>query len=107
MIFAIGAIDYFTGADFSLSIFYLGPIIFVTWFINKYTGYSYSFFSIVFWFISDNIARKYPHFLIPYWNAGVRLGFFITITYLLSALKEAYEREKQLARTDTLTKVWN
>ncbi len=38
---------------------------------------------------------------------SIRLGFFITISYLLSQLQKAYETEKKLARTDTLTGVVN
>ena len=47
------------------------------------------------------------HPAIPYWNMGVRLGTFLILTFLLSALKKAMEREKELARTDPLTGVAN
>lgn len=107
LILIISVIDYLTGVDISLSIFYLVPIVFVTWFVNKCAGYFYSFLSTTLWFISDNIAKVYLHFLVSYWNAGVRLVIFMIITWLLAALKEAYEREKQLARTDALTEIWN
>ncbi len=41
--------------------------------------------------------------LLPLWNTLIRLSFFIIITLLLSALKNALEREKEMARTDYLT----
>ncbi|NJR51231.1 MAG: GGDEF domain-containing protein, partial [Leptolyngbyaceae cyanobacterium CSU_1_3] len=37
----------------------------------------------------------------------MRLGTFLVINHLLSALKGAYDREKRLDRTDTLTGVTN
>ena len=34
----IGVIDYLTGAELSFSIFYLLPILSITWFLNKTWG---------------------------------------------------------------------
>ena len=41
------------------------------------------------------------------WNTIVRLTVFLIIVYLLSALKDAYERQKTLARIDGLTQIYN
>ncbi|MBA2340937.1 MAG: GGDEF domain-containing protein [Pyrinomonadaceae bacterium] len=43
----------------------------------------------------------------PYWNAFIRLNVLLLFTYLLTLLKQAFEAEKQLARTDHLTRVAN
>ncbi|MGV2828910.1 GGDEF domain-containing protein [Myxosarcina sp. GI1(2024)] len=40
-------------------------------------------------------------------NTIVRLVFFLTITYLIAALKASYQREKNLAQTDGLTGIIN
>lgn len=107
LVLIIGIIDYLTGRYISVSIFYLIPIIFTTWFVNRWVGFFISLVSTVVWFIADTALNNYPYALIPYWNAAVRFSFFIIIGYLLSALKIAYEREKKLARTDVLTGVVN
>ena len=39
----------------------------------------------------------------PFGTASSGLGFFIIVTCLLSALRKAHQREKELARTDSLT----
>lgn len=107
LVLIIGIIDYLTGRYISVSIFYLIPVIFTTWFVNRWLGFFISLVSTVVWFIADTILKNHPYALIPYWNAAVRFSFFIIIGYLLSALKIAYEREKKLARTDVLTGVVN
>jgi len=64
--------------------------------------------SAVIWLITDFTAGHiYVHPAIPYWNMGVRLGTFLILTFLLSALKKGMEHEKELARTDSLTGVAN
>ena len=48
-------------------------------------------------------GHNYVHPLYHLWNALVRLSFFLIITLLLSELKNALEREKDMAQTDYLT----
>ncbi len=52
-------------------------------------------------------GHVYSHFIIPYWNAFVRLCFFLTVSYLLSRLKNSHMEAKLLARTDSLTGLLN
>jgi len=40
-------------------------------------------------------------------NTCIRLGFFVIIVYLLSALKRALERERELSRIDAMTGAYN
>ncbi len=64
--------------------------------------------SAVTWLLADfTSGARYSHPAIPYWNMCIRLGTFLIITYLVSALKEAFESERKLARTDSLTGVAN
>ncbi|WP_051036080.1 GGDEF domain-containing protein [Stanieria cyanosphaera] len=63
--------------------------------------------STISWFIADLHANVYDYFWLPYWNASVRLGFFLITASLLAALKQAYEEQQKLARTDFLTELIN
>ena len=45
----------------------------------------------------------YSHFLIPYWNALIRLGIFLVVAYLLSALKLWNERLEERVREKTIS----
>lgn len=103
----VGVADTVTGRELSFSLFYLIPIVLVTWFSGRNLGFVISVVSAVTWFISDVFAGQiYSEPIIRYWNAVARLGFFIVVTLLLPALK-ALGREKSLARTDHLTGVAN
>jgi diguanylate cyclase (GGDEF)-like protein len=102
-VFIISTIDYFVVIDISLSIFYLIPIILTTWIVGKNGGFIISLVSTFGWFFADVNSKNYLYAWLPYWNAGVRLGFFLTISYLLFRFKAAYEKERYLARTDVLT----
>lgn len=104
----VGFIDYLTGEEISLSIFYLIPIFLVTWGAGKWPGFSISIASATTWLIADlRTGHTYSHFVIPYWNSIVRLGFFFTVTFILSKLKYVLEKEKDSARRDSLTGIAN
>lgn len=52
-------------------------------------------------------GHPYSHQAIPVWNAGVRLGFFLIVTYLLSELRQRLNVEQRLGRFDALTGAMN
>ena len=99
----VGYADFLTGWELSFSIFYLIPIVLVTWFAGRNLGLVMSIASTIVWFTADNLSgQPYSQPIFPFWNAGVRLGFFILVSFLLPALKER-EHEKEIARRDYLT----
>lgn len=88
MVVILGGLDYATGPEISVSIFYLLPISWVTWLTNRRGGIILAIISAIAWLISDLTTQKtHSHFLIPYWNAIVRLLFFLTIVYLESNIR--------------------
>jgi diguanylate cyclase (GGDEF)-like protein len=108
ILFLIGVVDYITGEEISLSVFYLLPVSLATWRAGRWIGILFCFFAAIVWFFIDLITgHVYSHFIIPYWNAFERLCFFLIVSYHLSKLKNSLMQEKQLARTDTLTGLLN
>lgn len=104
----VGAVDYLTGREISFSIFYLLPILVVTWYGRRRLGYAICVLSSITWFIFDAASGEaYSHQLIPVWNAGVRLGFFLLTAYLLAKIKMHYLREQSLATIDDLSGLYN
>ena len=88
LVVILGGLDYATGPEISVSIFYLLPISWVTWLTNRRGGIILAIISAIAWLISDLTTQKtHSHFLIPYWNAIVRLLFFLTIVYLESNIR--------------------
>jgi diguanylate cyclase (GGDEF)-like protein len=108
LVVIIGIIDFHTGYQISFSIFYLLPIVWVTWQSGRNQGLIISFFSMIAWLEADLLAEHlYVNDLIPYWNAFMRFCVYVFITILTSKLKKSLEKEKSLARTDHLTQTAN
>lgn len=104
LIVVIGAADYLTGNEIAISVFYVLPISLIGWFTGRWLAYLASVLSASVWLWADIATTSgYSHQLIPVWNSLIRLGFFIVITMLLSVLRNALQRESELARIDHLT----
>jgi diguanylate cyclase (GGDEF)-like protein len=100
----IGVVDFLTGYEIAFSLFYVLPVALVTWRTTRQLGLVTSLAGAIVWYWADVASgHPYPNPLIPVWNTLIRFGFFLIITLLLSALRRATEREKELARMDNLT----
>lgn len=103
----VGAVDFFTGYELSLSLFYLGPVALATWYGGRRQGIAIAMLSCAVWYAAELAAgAQYSHPAIPVWNALVRLGFFLITSLLLSALRKSLLGEQYLARTDALTELY-
>jgi len=105
---AVGLLDYLTGYEISFSIFYIIPIVLVTWTISRRAGVALALLGAVIWYLVEYLGgRPYSNPVIPYWNALVRLSFFLIIAFSLAALRELWRKEKDLSRVDFLTGIAN
>lgn len=107
-IVAIGLVDYFITANLGMSIFYVLPIAALTWYVQSRLGYLAGITSAFLWGLAE--ARRFPdgfHAFLMGWNTLVRLSFFLLIVFLLVELKSAYQQERRLAQTDSLTALLN
>lgn len=104
LVMLFGFIDLSIDYRISFSIFYVLPIIFVTWHTDYKIGFVFSFLSSCFWFMAAYFSYS-PQYPIPIllWNSIVRFGFFIIITYTIHIFKN----ERRNARYDSLTKIPN
>ncbi len=74
------------------------------WFAERNAALVISFLSAVTWIAANYFAgEQHSHPLIPIWNATTRLGFFLVVTVLMTKLKQSFQHESNLARTDFLT----
>ena len=104
LISTVGILDFQTGYEIEFSFFYLIPISLAAWFANRRLGLAASLTSAVVWLVTQVITGKsYSQPAIFAWNTLIVFGFFFTVAYLLSLLKETLEQERELARTDYLT----
>lgn len=104
----ISFIQYITGPELSLTLFYLFPIILATWKTGIWAGIFISFSGAFLWLATDIIViGMFTNKIIPFLNVAFRLIGFLIITYIVSELKNAMELHKDIARTDSLTSISN
>ncbi len=98
LVFILGFIDLTTGYEISFSIFYLIPISLTAYFATRRLAVLISFVSMLTWLYADISGHIYSHAIIAYWNALVRLGFFLIVSYTLSAIKSAQLRHEEMTQ---------
>ena len=104
VVLAIGYADHVLGAEFGFSIFYLLPIILATRNLGKNTGLLVSFLCSMLGAVMDYFhGVNYATHIVLYWHTFLRLILFI-ITVMIF---DGWEKEKENARTDSLTLVAN
>ena len=85
----VGIIDYLTGYELGVEIFYLIPMCLLSWFVNlRATGIIMSIISIVTIFCADYFAGEVIHNpFVFFWNLLICFGFFATVVYLMNMEK--------------------
>ncbi len=105
-VIVVGIVDYLSGPWFGLSLFYLIPIAFNSWYLGKRAGILTAIISAYALFLAASAWNiTHPNPFIPFWNAVLPLGIFMTVAWLIAALKELNEQleEKVNERTAVLT----
>ncbi len=108
MVLLVGILNHMAGPEISSTIFYLIPIVLVTWFTRRSIGFFFSILSAFTWLIAD-LTSGATHFNpdVPYWNGVARLSSFFILTFILSTLKNTLRQEKEYSRIDFLTGIRN
>ena len=99
----LGIADFYTGHDLILSSFYVLPLALVTWLAGPVLGVTTAVISAGVWLTADVADGEYSRPLILVLNTVIRLAFFLTITYLLAALRKAMRRLEESSLIDNLT----
>ncbi len=104
----IGALDYATGYEVSISVFYLVPVAVASWYAGRGASVGIATLACISWFAADvGAGHPYELLAIPFWNALIRLGFFLVNGLLVVALRDSLLHQRQLARTDALTALFS
>lgn len=104
----IGTVHNLTGPQLTLSLFYLLPILLVTWYVDLWAGIVLAFCCTSLWLLADlteNDAFRRP--VIPLVNEAFRLLVFLIIVWITAALHKALLKQKVLANIDPLTRIAN
>jgi diguanylate cyclase (GGDEF)-like protein len=104
----LGAIDYFTGVELTISLFYLFPISLASWSLGKTPGRITGLFAAIIWQTSNLLAGEQASSpFVILWNTTVRLAVFLIYSSLLSGFRGLLEHQTELSRTDPLTGILN
>ncbi len=95
----IGYIDFETGYERSLSLFYLVPISLGTWFVGLLFGLFIATTSVVVWVVSD-LAAGIP--AVRIWNAGMAVASYFAFTIVLYKLCTLLRELDQRVRDRTI-----
>ncbi len=93
-IIVIGLVDYYTGSEIALSIFYLIPILILS-LQNRIKQYHIILIAIVasiVWFLPEYFAGDFSHTLIPVWNSFVRFGIFVLVGQLAFNMNQKHQK---------------
>lgn len=104
IVVVVGIVDYLSGYEISISLFYLGPVAAAAWYGGRWMGVAIALLCCLSWFLADAVAgNHYSHPAIPVWNALIRLGFFVITALLMTMLRKSFHTQQYLAQTDGLT----
>jgi signal transduction histidine kinase len=93
----VGAVDYVTGSELSIVVFYLLPISLVAWSSNVKTSILMCVISAAIEFMANSAAgRTYSHYLIAFWNSMMLFSFFLIYVFVLLAMKTEYMAQVKL-----------
>ena len=94
---AVAGLDYVTGSAVQFSVFYFLPIALTAWHIGPKAGLAAALIcSIVWWAMDAASGRVYPSALVAVVNYILRAAAFTVIAVVLSRLRQARDRERQL-----------
>jgi signal transduction histidine kinase len=97
----IGAIDWFSGYEVSLALFYGAPIMAAIWYCDKKAGVLVAIVCAIAWWWADILAgHYYPKRWLAIWEPCLQFGYFGFVAWAGAALKEKHDAIR--ARIDLL-----
>lgn len=104
----VGYLHTLTGLSYEFHVFFILPVLVVSWFNGKRFGYGVAVLAAVEWFIADwSLASDQANALPLIFNTVMRLAVFLYGAWLIAEMRRVLMRESRLAREDALTQLPN
>ena len=95
-ILAIAFLDYITGTEVSITVFYLPAIALFSWYFSKPFGISAAFLSTILWFYGDFLGgHLYSHPITAYWNGLGLLIFLLAFSITFYNLRLRFRKQQE------------
>lgn len=107
LVLLVGALDYLSGFERSLLVFYVIPISLGVWFVDRTYGLVLSVLSFSIWLLGDFAAGALDTKAeVVGWNAAIGLMAFLIVVWLLSTLRRLLSEleSRVLQRTAALSR---
>ncbi|HRP95122.1 MAG TPA: GGDEF domain-containing protein [Rhodocyclaceae bacterium] len=102
----IGFVHYWSGPQYEFHIFYLLPVVAVSWYVGLQAGVAVSLLSVLSWLMPEWLVPD-PEIATVVFNEIVRLLVLLVVSYLAASLRTVLRREAFFARLDPLTGLAN
>jgi diguanylate cyclase (GGDEF)-like protein len=104
----VGYLHTLTGMAYEFHVFFILPVLVVSWFNGKRLGYGVAVLAAIEWFIADRLLAGNQADVVPLiFNTAMRLAIFILGVWVIGGMRRVLLRESRIAREDTLTQLPN
>jgi diguanylate cyclase (GGDEF)-like protein len=107
LVVAVAAADVYTGPGVDVTLLYLAPIGFGTFFAGLGAGVGLAALAAACSVESSRLSGEVIAPAVLAWNAVQQVGVFLALSTILDAFKKRLLHEQQAARTDSLTSLAN
>ena len=96
-ILVLGVIDYQTGDEFDLFLFYAIPVALIAWWVGRWAAVSLALVSVGVWFAANPLeAIRYSSPFFLHWNAILHAGWLLLVVFTISQIRSNFDRERRL-----------
>lgn len=104
----VGYLHTLSGLAYEFHVFFILPVLLVSWFNGKRLGYGMAVLAAVEWFIADRLLAGDQADVLPLiFNTVMRVAIFLLGAWLIAEMRRVLLRESRLAREDALTQLPN
>ncbi len=90
-------VDYATGYELELFVFYSVPVALVAWYVGRRAGVAFALAAAACWYLSDRLGgHPYSSAFRIYWETAMRLASFVVTALTLSAIREGSRQREDL-----------
>jgi len=108
LVLGVGYLHTLTGLAFEFHVFFILPVLLVSWLIGTWAGLGMALLAVVVWIVADlQLAGDQADSLALVFNSGMRLAIFSYGAWLVGGMCRVLRRESRLAREDALTELPN
>ncbi len=107
LIVLVACLDYWTGDDVPLLVFYLPVVVLACWWMNLAVAVCLSLICCTLWLLDNLFAPQPPLQFTHYWTTATNLTFFLVVASVISRLRFAHDNTRRLLNMDHLTKLAN